>query len=226
MLKALRVVAWIGSGLLAAALLLQPVSVEAQLSLSLTAIFLMIAIWRFGRGFLARQMFLALASFIIMRYMYWRLTSTLPPSSDPVGLGFGLVLLCAELYCVTVLVISLIINADPLKRKPLPREDDDTLPVVDVFIPTYNEDEYILATTIAAAKSMDYPPEKLNVWLLDDGGSDQKCNDKNPEKAAAAKLRRATLQKLCENMGAIYQTRAKNQHASSRSKAASPMPIA
>ena len=213
MLKALRAVAWIGSGLLAAALLLQPVSVEAQLSLSLTAIFLMIAIWRFGRGFLARQMFLALASFIIMRYMYWRLTSTLPPSSDPVGLGFGLVLLCAELYCVTVLVISLIINADPLKRKPLPREDDDTLPVVDVFIPTYNEDEYILATTIAAAKSMDYPPEKLNVWLLDDGGSDQKCNDKNPEKAAAAKLRRATLQKLCENMGAIYQTRAKNQHA-------------
>ncbi len=213
MLRWVRVAAWIGSGLLAVALLMQPVSVDAQLSLSLTVIGLMIAIWKFGRGFMARQMFLALGSFVIMRYMYWRVTSTLPPSSDPVGLGFGLVLLCAELYCVVVLVISLIINADPLKRKPLGRDDDDKLPVVDVFIPTYNEDDYILATTIAAAKSMDYPPDKLNVWLLDDGGSDQKCNDRNPEKAAAAQLRRVTLQGLCQRLGAIYHTRKKNEHA-------------
>ena len=213
MLSGLRIFAWIGSGLLAAALLLQPVSVDAQLSLSLTVIILMIVIWKFGRGKLSRQMFLALGSFVVMRYLYWRVTSTLPPLSDPVGLTFGMILMLAEFYCVLVLTISLTINADPLVRKPLEREEDDKLPTVDVFIPTYNEDDYILATTIAAAKSMDYPPDKLNVWLLDDGGTDQKCNDKNPEKAAAAQLRRVTLQRLCQQLGAIYLTRKKNEHA-------------
>ena len=213
MLSKLRIVAWIGCGLLAFAMMTQPVSVETQLMLSLTAIFVMIAIWKFGSSTLARQSFLALGSFIVMRYMYWRITSTMPPLSDPIGFFFGSILLAAELYCVGVLCISLTMNIDPLKRPRLEREDDDKLPTVDIFIPTYNEDDYILATTIAAAKSMDYPPEKLKVWLLDDGGSDQKCNDKNPEKAQAAQLRRVQLQKLCMELGAIYLTRKKNEHA-------------
>ncbi len=213
MIAKLRLFAWIGCGFLAVALMMQPVSVEAQLLLSLTAIFSMILIWKFGRGKVARQFFLAMGSFIVMRYMYWRITSTMPPISDPLGFFFGSILLAAEIYCVCVLVISLTMNVDPLKREPLEREEDDKLPTVDIFIPTYNEDEYILATTIAAAKSMDYPPDKLKVWLLDDGGSDQKCNDKNPEKAQAAQLRRVQLQKLCMEMGAIYLTRKKNLHA-------------
>lgn len=213
MLRGLRIFAWIGSGLLAVAMLTQPVSVDTQLLLALTVIAAMIFIWRYGKGNVARQLFLALGSFIVMRYMYWRLTSTMPPVSDILGFTFGSVLLAAELYCVVVLVISMTINVSPLKRKPLEREDDGKLPTVDIFIPTYNEDEYILATTIAAAKSMDYPADKLNVWLLDDGGTDQKCNDKNSEKAAAAQLRRVSLQTLCQQLGAIYLTRKKNEHA-------------
>ena len=90
---------------------------------------------------------------------------------------------------VLILVVSLIINADPLDRKPLEREADDALPTVDVFIPTYNEDEYILATTIAAAKSMDYPAAKLTVWLLDDGGTDQKVGDANQDGVEQAAFR-------------------------------------
>ncbi|MGE3248318.1 MAG: UDP-forming cellulose synthase catalytic subunit [Beijerinckiaceae bacterium] len=212
-MKWIRVIAWVGSGLLAVAMMTQPVSVETQLLLSLTAIFSMILIWKFAGGKVARQMFLAIGSFIVMRYMYWRITSTLPPVADPLGFFFGSILLAAEIYCVGVLIISMTMNVDPLKRPRLEREEDDKLPTVDVFIPTYNEDEYILATTIAAAKSMDYPPHKLKVWLLDDGGSDQKCNDKNPEKAQAAQLRRVQLQKLCMDLGAIYLTRKKNEHA-------------
>jgi cellulose synthase (UDP-forming) len=209
----LRVVAWLGSAGAAFMLLAQPVSTEAQLSLSLTAIFVMALIWKFGKSQVSRQMFLATASFIVIRYIYWRLTSTLPPMSDPVGLVIGSILVMAELYCVLILVISLTINVDPLNRPRLPRDDDDQLPTIDVFIPTYNEDEYILATTIAAAKSMEYPPEKLTVWLLDDGGTDQKCSDKNPEKAEAARVRRVSLQTLCMQMGAVYLTRKKNEHA-------------
>ena len=86
MLSGLRIFAWIGSGRLAVALLMQPVSVDTQLSLALTVIAAMILIWRFGKGKLARQMFLALGSFIVMRYLYWRFTSTLPPSAIPSAL--------------------------------------------------------------------------------------------------------------------------------------------
>ncbi len=209
----LRAFAWISSGLAAVLLLAQPVSVGAQLSLSLCVIAAMAVVWRLGSGLLYRQMFVALGSFVVIRYLYWRVTSTLPPASDPVGLGIGVVLVMAEAYCVLILVISLTISADPLKRERVGQDVDADLPTVDVYIPTYNEDEYILATTIAAAKSMDYPSDKLTVWLLDDGGTDQKCNDKNPEKAAAAMARRVSLQRLADQMGAVYLTRKKNEHA-------------
>jgi cellulose synthase (UDP-forming) len=68
-------------------------------------------------------------------------------------------------------------------------------------------------TQMAAAMSMDYPRDKLTVWLLDDGGTDQKCNDANPAKAEAARQRRAVLSSLCAQMGAQYLTRARNEHA-------------
>lgn len=212
-MSTLRVFFWISTGFVALALLTQPVSVQAQLAASLTVIVALALVWRFTRGALSRQMFLALASFVVIRYVYWRATFTLPPLSDPVGLLFGLIVLAAELYCVSILFFSLVINADPLKRAPMRKIDDADLPAVDVLVPTYNEDEYILATTIAAAKSMDYPADRLTVWLLDDGGTDQKCNGETPVAAERARSRRAALQALCASLGANYLTRAKNEHA-------------
>ncbi len=213
MQKTIRFLTWAITGAIALAFMTQPVSVEAQLMLGVSVIVAMIGIWSFGRGVLSRWIFLALGSLVVTRYIFWRATSTLPPTDQPVNFTIGLVLVAAELYCVLILIISLIINADPLDRKPLEREADDALPTVDVFIPTYNEDEYILATTIAAAKSMDYPAAKLTVWLLDDGGTDQKVGDANQEKAALALARRTSLHKLCVDLGARYLTRAKNEHA-------------
>ena len=212
-MTALRASAWLGSGALSICLLILPVSVGAQWALSAAAIGAMIFVWIFCRGQLARQIFLALGTTVVIRYIYWRLTSTMPSFGDPLSFGLGVVLVTAEIYCVLILFIGLTINADPLRRKTPERGDDETLPVVDVFIPTYNEDEDILATTLAAALSMDYPREKLNVWLLDDGGTEQKCNDPDAKKAEAAKLRRASLQALCRQMGALYLTRKKNEHA-------------
>ena len=213
MLKSLRLAAWAASGLVTLAFLTQPVSTGAQLALALTVIGAMGATWRWGRGRFARWVFLSLGSLVVLRYIFWRATYTLPPLDQPINFALGLLLVIAELYCVLILIISLIINADPLERKPLEREEDDALPTVDVFIPTYNEDEYILATTIAAARAMDYPEAKLTVWLLDDGGTMQKVADKNPVKAAAALARRESLTELCAQMGARYLTREKNEHA-------------
>ena len=211
--RAVRLAAWALTAAFALLFVTQPISVGTQLALATSVIVVMLAVWRWGRGLFARWAFLACGSLVVIRYIFWRATSTLPPLDQPVNFAIGLLLIVAELYCVLILVISLVINADPLERRPPEREDDAALPTVDVFIPTYNEDEFILATTIAAARSMDYPAAKLTVWLLDDGGTDQKCADANPAKAEAARARRASLQQLCAQMGARYLTRARNEHA-------------
>ena len=209
----LRWAAWGCCGLLMLLFATLPISVQTQGVLGFIVLAGLLVLGRLPRSAGTRYLFLTLGSVVLLRYLYWRLTNTLPPLSDPVGLGFGLILLGAELFCAFVLAISLVINADPLSRPGLPRDDDDRLPTVDVFIPTYNEDETILAMTVAAAKGMDYPAAKLTVWLLDDGGTDQKCTDKDEAKAAAARQRRAKLQALSRELGAVYLTRARNEHA-------------
>ena len=194
-------------------LLSQPVGTQNQLAMSLAAMAAMIVLWLFLDGPRTRFVFLALGSLVVLRYILWRVTDTLPSPGDPVSFGFGLLLLVGELYCVFILFVSLIINADPLKRRPPPAANAAALPTVDIFVPSYNEDAAILAMTLAAARQINYPPDKLNVWLLDDGGTDQKCADANPEKAKAAQERRRDLQALCDELGCRYLTRARNEHA-------------
>jgi len=210
---ALRWLAWIGTTLAGLVLLSQPVGTQNQLAMSLAAMAAMIVLWLFLDGPRTRFVFLALGSLVVLRYILWRLTETLPSPGDPVSFGFGLLLLVGELYCVFILFVSLVINADPLRRPPPPAAPAAELPSVDVFVPSYNEDAAILAMTLAAARQMNYPPEKLTVWLLDDGGTDQKCADSDPEKARAAQARRVELQALCADLGVRYLTRPRNLHA-------------
>jgi cellulose synthase (UDP-forming) len=66
---------------------------------------------------------------------------------------------------------------------------------------------------LSAAKAMDYPKDKLKVYLLDDGGTDEKVHSPNPLTADAALRRRQELQSLCRELGVQYLTRARNQNA-------------
>lgn len=160
-----------------------------------------------------RLVALALGTAIVLRYVYWRTTSTLPPPSQLENFIPGLLLYLAEMYSVFMLALSLFIVAQPApSRTPEPVDEDD-LPHVDVFIPTYNEDVALLADTIAAAKAMDYPADRVVVWLLDDGATDQKRNAEDVIAAQAAQERHAQLQQLCLDLGARYLTRARNEHA-------------
>ncbi len=213
-MAALRWIAWGLSALLTIGFLVQPVGPEAQTWLCAASCAGMAALWLLApRRGLPRLAFLALGSLVVIRYVYWRLTGTLPSLDDPVGLGFGLLLLAAELYCVLILAVSLVVNADPLVRAPVALPPAAELPAVDVLIPSYNEPTELLAVTLAAALNLDYPAGKLTIWLLDDGGTDQKCADPDPAKAKAAQDRRAELQALCRELGARYLTRARNEHA-------------
>ncbi|MFI4939483.1 MAG: glycosyltransferase, partial [Burkholderiales bacterium] len=107
------------------------------------------------------------------RYLWWRVAYTLNWDVT-FDLVWGVVLLCAEVYTWTVLVLGYVQTAWPLKRAPIPLPSDDRAwPSVDVFIPTYNEPLKVVIPTVYAALSLDWPLAKLNIYLLDDGRRDE-----------------------------------------------------
>ncbi len=109
------------------------------------------------------------------RYIFWRLTESLgwfDPNLELTFLDylFSAGLLLAEIYAWTVLYLGYFQTIWPLRRKvhELP-EDTDQWPTIDVFIPTYNEPLNVVAPTVLGALDLDWPADKLNVYLLDDG---------------------------------------------------------
>ena len=206
--------AWFVFAIVAIAVVCQPIGLNAQILYGLMGVAVMLAIHIMKLRGIARHVFLAIAVSIALRYLYWRATSTLPPADDLWSFIPGVLLMVAEVYSITMLFVSVTVSADPLTRKPQPlRGSPKDYPSVDVFIPTYNEDDEMLGVTMAACINMKYPKDKLKVYLCDDGGTDQKCNDPDPAKRQAAIDRRKRLSALCKEMGCIYSTRAKNNHA-------------
>ncbi|WP_039788880.1 UDP-forming cellulose synthase catalytic subunit [Herbaspirillum huttiense] len=131
---------------------------------------------------------------VSMRYMYWRISSTLAFESW-LDICFGYGLLAAELYSLLVLTLGYLQTAWPLRRKPqmltMPPAE---WPTVDVFIPSYNESLDIVSLTIFAAQAIDWPQDKLRVHVLDDG-------------------RREEFREFCDNIGVNYLVRSDNKHA-------------
>lgn len=163
---------------------------------------------------LLRLLVIGIGTFLSWRYLYWRATSTLPMSFGMLSAVFGLALFLAELYGFITTMFGYFTNINPIEREPVPLPDNEQMwPHVDIYVPTYNEDPSILYPTIVAATQIDYPRDKLHVYILDDGGTAQKCNDSNPEKAAFARERKTELQALAVKFGAGYLTREKNLHA-------------
>lgn len=161
------------------------------------------------------RLFLVFASLIIgLRYFYWRATETLPFGYGLASSLAGLLLFTVEVYGFITFLFGHFINAQPLERTPPPFDfKDPNLPTVDVFVPTYNEDPAVLRPTIVAATQLQYPQDRFTVWILDDGGTNQKLNDKDPVKAAAARRRAQELRDMAAELGAHYLTRARNDHA-------------
>jgi cellulose synthase (UDP-forming) len=159
-----------------------------------------------------RLAFLAIATFMVLRYFFWRVLFTVE-FTDWVSFSVALILLLAEIYGILIFLIGNFVNISPITRHPVPLPEADQLPTVDVFVPSYNESKSILEVTLMAALQMRYPADKLKVYLCDDGGTDQKCETGSPESRQAAKRRRQELTELCEELGANYLTRPKNRSA-------------
>ncbi|NPA29043.1 MAG: UDP-forming cellulose synthase catalytic subunit [Epsilonproteobacteria bacterium] len=155
-----------------------------------------------------------LAVVIVLRYLWWRTFESLTYEGFFDFIGATL-LYVAELFAIAIYLLGIFTTIDILKRekKDLAGIPPEELPKVDVLIPTYNEPQNIIENTVLAALALDYPKERYTVYLLDDGGTVQKRNDPDPQKAEEARKRHESLKKFCQMVGAVYMTREKNEHA-------------
>lgn len=195
----LRQQRWLSWVLLGVALVLllfsitQPLHPVAHLIFILVLWLIALAIRDIPGRFITLAM-LVMTALIASRYLWWRYTATLKWDSA-LDLTFGLLLLAAETYAWLVLMLGYVQTSWPLQRKPARLPADVQLwPNVDVYIPTYNEPLPVVRTTLLAAQGLDWPQDKLNIYLLDDG-------------------KRAEFKHFAAEIGVGYITRPDNSYA-------------
>lgn len=137
---------------------------------------------------------IVMSAVMSLRYIYWRAMETLS-FSHTVEAVLGSALFMAEVYALVILLLGYLQTTWSLKRRIEPLPNDVSLwPTVDVYIPSYNEDLEVVRDTVLAAQCMDYPRDKIKIYLLDDG-------------------RRNEFAVFCADVGVGYITRSDNQHA-------------
>jgi cellulose synthase catalytic subunit (UDP-forming) len=143
---------------------------------------------------------MAVSMFATMRYGYWRVVQTWEGVSSAGHLYqwdtvFVFMLLAAECYAFCALALGYFQTLRPLHRSPAPLSTPpDSWPTVDVFITTYDEPLDVVRATVLGALALDYPRDRMNVFVLDDG-------------------RRKEFREWTERVGARYLTRDDNAHA-------------
>ena len=207
------IVFWICISLAMIAIITLPINLQTQLIASISVVTIMAVIKIIKLEGTWRLIALAFGTAIVMRYIYWRTTSTLPPVNQIENFIPGFLLYLAEVYSVGMLALSLFVVAMPMPSRPSRAAAIDYFPHVAVFVPSYNEESGLLANTLAAACAMDYPADKIDIWLLDDGGTLQKRQSNVLVEAQTAKARHVELQQLCADLGVNYLTRDRNEHA-------------
>ena len=188
-----RVVAVVFSALLMGLVISVPLDLQGQILFSLGSFGAALLLSK-TPGRLSTLAMIVLSISASSRYIYWRFTDTMGFTHwMDAALGYGLVL--AELYAFAVLLIGYFQTAWPLQRRPVPMPTDvSTWPSVDVFIPTYNEPLEVVRQTVFSAMSLDWPKDRLHVYVLDDG-------------------RRTEFREFCEELGVGYLIRDNNHHA-------------
>ena len=160
-----------------------------------------------------RVLFITLSSYIVLRYFLWRVNYSLSYQDFFSFIG-AVTLFAAELYGGLMFFLSSFVNIRQIERKPVPLPKNKALwPTVDVVIPSYDEPVGLVKITLAAARNIDYPIDKLKIYLLDDGGTEQKLNADDADKRASARLRKSRFHSLCLELGVNYLSREKNINA-------------
>lgn len=113
-----------------------------------------------------------------LRYFVWR--STTLNTAHPLSYALSLSLFLIEIICLLSIGLQFYPSLffDPKSRI---RQADqycqsgiENPPLVDIFIPTYNESVKMVRRTVLACRSINYPNK--NVYVLDDGSRDAMVN--------------------------------------------------
>jgi cellulose synthase (UDP-forming) len=166
----------------------------------LTLIMTLVLAWS-SDSYLITLALMITSVFCTCRYGYWRISQTVHFFQDPsihsglLDAFFVILLLLAEVYAFVILFFGYFQTIWPLRRAPvaLP-ETTEEWPHVDVIIPTYNEPLSVVRYTALGALNIDWPAEKLHVYILDDG-------------------RRREFEEFAFEAGIGYRTRPDNLHA-------------
>ncbi|MEH4626388.1 cellulose synthase (UDP-forming) [Grimontella sp. AG753] len=158
--------------LLSLLVVVTPMSSDKQYLFGLSVI---VAVFILGR-FKSKKSVLAMLVFSLLmstRYIWWRATTTLHFDST-LEMVLGGLLFAAEIYSWTILVLGYVQMAWPLERPiaPMPK-DHNTWPTVDIYVPSYNESLDVVRDTVLAAQCIEYPQDKVKVYILDDGKRDE-----------------------------------------------------
>jgi len=173
-----------------------------QAVLGLLIVLLGIWIDRSSTSYLVTLTLMLLSCFCTFRYGFWRISTVIKFFTDPgnqtwtyLDAFFIWLLVLAECYAFTILFLGYLQTMWPLRRTPVPLPEDTELwPEVDLLIPTYNEPLSVVKYTALAAMNIDWPADKLNVYILDDG-------------------KREEFRAFAEDAGIGYMTRDDNAHA-------------
>lgn len=178
-----------------------PLTWPQQGVLGLLTLVMALAMARGSDSYLVTLTLMLLSSFCTFRYGYWRITQVIQFFRDPANHWGALdaffigCLLLAELYAFGILFLGYFQTIWPLRRAPVSLPDDtDEWPHIDVLIPTYNEPLDVVRFTALGALNMDWPLDKLHIYILDDG-------------------RRKEFEQFAAEAGIGYKTRGDNQHA-------------
>ncbi len=178
-----------------------PLTWPQQAVCGLLMLIIGLAIGRASESYLVTLTLMIMSLFATFRYGYWRLSQTWFFFQDPsnhwgaLDAFFILLLIFAEVYSFVILFLGYFQTIWPLRRAPMPLpEDTDQWPHIDVLIPTYNEPLEVVRYTALGALNIDWPTEKLHVYILDDG-------------------RRKEFQEFAFQAGIGYKIRPDNFHA-------------
>jgi cellulose synthase (UDP-forming) len=199
--RLLRLLLWVAFCCWGALFITLPLAWQPQIVLGVVMVIGGVLIGRVSLGPMATIALMILSLFATLRYAWWRIGAVVAFFSDPsnrwdwADAACICILLSAEAYAFIVLFLGFMQTVWPLRRPPVPLPADESeWPHVDLLIPTYNEPLSVVRYTAMASLNIDWPADKLHIYILDDG-------------------KREAFREFAEEAGIGYRTRSDNAHA-------------
>ena len=178
-----------------------PLTWPQQAVLGLLTLLMALAMARSSDSYLVTLTLMMMSMFCTFRYGYWRILRSFvsfrirPATPAPSTPFSSFACSGAEIYAFIILFLGYFQTIWPLRRAPVALPDNsEEWPHIDVLIPTYNEPLDVVRYTALGALNMDWPADKIHVYILDDG-------------------RRKEFEQFAFDAGIGYKTRPDNKHA-------------